>query len=600
MPYILKYHIIRTYYNLHSQGILHGSPELHNILVGGDCRVTLIDFSRARAKVPIEALGIGKAHKRDFEFELREVMFKLDYEGARRREGARMDRVEEQLKRNKAREKLRVLQTHDGPVEPDEWLSFEDHAELPPHPAEYNRWVKSLEAPPTGPIIIPGQSAQQLAAANEEYATRLELLKEAWRSDVQTPPLVMSDDYPLPLPLKIMKLEDCSQSEAGRKRRASSAELDRDDRSSKRPRTEASTPSRRIVYECRGSFVIVCCRLLTSVPMADTSRSYSTGTSDILLPAAPPSSSAPEPPPVKVRDFASEAYTGPRGFYVPYPPYEYMVTAHRTAHILNQNAIQSGHLGLPYFRGDCATLMPPYYKRQSLKCFSCSLGTLKRNRAAAEGLAPATCEAQRAAKRQRYLEERAASLAEGENRTVRFSERITYAEYPQFSGDQRISQPECEYNRWLRPWRSCLKKTRPVRTVSYDLNAWLSSSCSRSEPGRASLTSTSEEGEAVRNQVSIDPPDAAAAGSAQDQLRYGPYCLRPALHGRKTGLRIAPGLLRTPDDAEEWEVRNMLIDVPSYPGDPEEAGMCRKSMLDNVCLWLQRRVEPDGSDIWDE
>ncbi len=264
MPYVLKKQVVQAYLALHLRGILHGSSDLHNILITGDCQVRLIDFSRARARLPTPAVGIGKAHKRDFEYEMREVMFKLDYEGARRREGARMDRVEDMRKRNKARQELRDLQKKgivDSPVEPDEWLTQADHSEFPLHPLEYNLWVKSLEIPPIPRIVVPGQSEEQLGAAEEEFNACLKRLEEQHGVEATAPLLLRSDDYPLPLPLRILSRERIlAESLASNRKRKASSEEPEEHRAAKRPRmADNSDPEPApvpVVYECTCSYIL--------------------------------------------------------------------------------------------------------------------------------------------------------------------------------------------------------------------------------------------------------------------------------------------------------------------------------------------------------
>ena len=48
MPFVLKEEVVTAYSKLHSLGVIHGNPQLRNILICADGRVKLIDFGLAR------------------------------------------------------------------------------------------------------------------------------------------------------------------------------------------------------------------------------------------------------------------------------------------------------------------------------------------------------------------------------------------------------------------------------------------------------------------------------------------------------------------------------------------------------------------------
>ncbi|KAI0757060.1 hypothetical protein C8Q80DRAFT_75229 [Daedaleopsis nitida] len=634
MPYILKKAVVDAYYDIHQAGILHGSPELRNIVIGGDCQVMLLDFSRARWTVEVPTIGLEAPSKRDFDFELREVMFKLDYEGAQRRENAKMERTIAMTKRNKSREELRDLQRrgiHDGPVEPDEVPSGEDSWQRPVHPKEWNRWVMSLSSSEPKQIVVPGQSPEQIAAASKEFDARVKWLEEIWKRQAVAPMVLRPMDFPLPVSLYHVKLDTpaTDSTDLNGKRKAFPDPQDLDNhRPTKRPRTSSTSA---LKSECD--------RVGVGPVYKYSSTSYRSGTSENLLPAASdlPTGSS-RPPPVKVRDFAHEPYDGPRGFYVPHPPTEYMMNANHTAYIINGNAAECGRLGLPYFRGDIESIRPPHYRRHPHKCFPKALGTLKRRRAEALGTAPVTHEELRAAKRHRLEEDRRAWLAE-EDTTIRFNDVVTYAECPKSEDDLQIS-----WNPWNRPKRGVLKEARPVRTVSYDLNSWLrNDDSSSSKPSMDVVTTPTQPqqtapatedgtfayhspessldagnssagwrpaeadlGEALMRQRRPAPSADSAAGSLPTaRFFYGPYATSPTppLRRSDVNVRLSSNYLRTEDEVEEDEVLRILAGVwpssaPRIADEDDERS--DKTMLDNICIWLRKRGEPDGSDVWDD
>lgn len=228
----------------------------------------------------------------------------------------------------------------------------------------------------------------------------------------------------------------------------------------------------------------------------DTTTSYTTGTSDLI---AASESSTEAAAPVKVRDFASQPYDGPRGYYVPHPPTELIMSSYRAADIRNTNAIRCGRLGLPYWRGDADddSLAPPGYirplpKGQGLKI---SLGALKRQR---DGMEPG--EEIRSPKRTRldlpaplHFSEDWEVFLERDTR-IRFDDCVsvcdprTYQEAAsEVSGssqgqgqNEEIKKDECStvplshprHRGTPKPTRPILKVTSAPRTVAWDLNAW--------------------------------------------------------------------------------------------------------------------------------
>ncbi|KAI0361696.1 hypothetical protein OH77DRAFT_1444463 [Trametes cingulata] len=455
MPHVLKKAVVATYVLLHNRGILHGAAELHNILIGADGRVTLVDFHAALATKAIPEIGLARAERSDFALELRQVMYKLDYEGARARENARMKRFLELDKRNKRRR---------ARGDREERPMLEELDERPPAPDVWkHRWINGLDAPPRR-YVVPGQQRDELERCVESFHAVIRTMEELDAADVRSP-LIRYRPASSASSSRRQGGSDASaasSSQNPRKRRISDAAGDADVRN-KRPRGEGTADE-----------------AASALPRYErSSTTYDTGTGDTLLRAASTQNTKPEPD--SVRDFAYEPYSGPRGYYFPYPPSEALRDSMRVIQIRNANAIACGEQGLPYFRLDRGNLQPPGFKRSLPRGMHVALGALKRKRAAAEN--PLSSEERRQAKRQRFEEDRAAALAE--DRAVRFDDRVSYRDAPRESDYE--DEPEPGAPKAKKPPRvpvgdpsklgpSVLKPTPPVKTVSYDLTFWLRTS----------------------------------------------------------------------------------------------------------------------------
>ncbi len=354
--------------------------------------------------------------------------------------------------------------------------------------------------------------------------------------------------------------------------------------------------------------------------VTDTTTSYSVGTSD--LPAVSESSAeVAAAPVVKIRDFASEPYDGPRGYYVPHPPTELIVSSYRAADIRNTNAIRCGRLGLPYWRGDDddGSLAPPGYirplpKGQGLKI---SLGALKRQR---DGVEPGV--EIRSPKRMRldqsgplHLTEDWEAFLEQDTR-IRFDDSVsvcdpsTYEAAGEVSGssqgkgqDEDVKEDRCStaalshprHRGTPKPTRPALKVTSLPRTVAWDLNAWphpsdeeilttpLMAQCGllpspgavpRLSPPRASASRAGTPPRPDPRTTAFDlgvapshhaPADATSTVNTRDEAQVSPPT--PLLQSQ-TG-QTSRTRRRTPDvefqltpeemeDFEAWQVENLL------------------------------------------
>ena len=95
--------IVDAYAHIHARGVLHGDVALRHILIGmsilqnshssltspalgRDGKPTIINFRRASCLRPAMKIGLGGCSTREFQLEMRQVKFLLDYQGARKSE----------------------------------------------------------------------------------------------------------------------------------------------------------------------------------------------------------------------------------------------------------------------------------------------------------------------------------------------------------------------------------------------------------------------------------------------------------------------------------------------------------------------------------
>ncbi|KAL0580287.1 hypothetical protein V5O48_001704 [Marasmius crinis-equi] len=92
MPLVLKDRCVEAFEKIHARGVLHGDVELRHMLIGGDGKVTVIDFQESRALVPIPDLHLKATTFEEMRMEMRKVKVKLDYPGARDWEQGKLQR----------------------------------------------------------------------------------------------------------------------------------------------------------------------------------------------------------------------------------------------------------------------------------------------------------------------------------------------------------------------------------------------------------------------------------------------------------------------------------------------------------------------------
>ncbi|KAG5221544.1 Serine/threonine protein [Salix suchowensis] len=79
MPNVLKQRCIAAIQRIHDQGVLHGDIQLRHMLIGGNAKVSIVDFDGSRAILPNEAVKVGKASAEDLDKEMKRAMVLLKY-----------------------------------------------------------------------------------------------------------------------------------------------------------------------------------------------------------------------------------------------------------------------------------------------------------------------------------------------------------------------------------------------------------------------------------------------------------------------------------------------------------------------------------------
>ncbi|KAI0067704.1 hypothetical protein BV25DRAFT_851712 [Artomyces pyxidatus] len=101
MPDVLKERVLDAFRQIHACGVVHNDVALRHILIGGDARVTIIDFQSSLADETDEFIGLHEASEGSKEKEMRRVKFILDYHGAQDKEREKTERHLARRSRNK-------------------------------------------------------------------------------------------------------------------------------------------------------------------------------------------------------------------------------------------------------------------------------------------------------------------------------------------------------------------------------------------------------------------------------------------------------------------------------------------------------------------
>ncbi|KAF8446121.1 hypothetical protein L210DRAFT_3501839 [Boletus edulis BED1] len=180
MPDALKERVIAAFEKIHAQGVLHGDPELRHMLIGADGEVMIIDFGMSRAVREHPSVDIERAEPEEFRLEMRKVKYKLDYMGARKREGDMVDDYLRRVRKNRKSSELwkrRAKGERVGPI-PQYEEDPEDYELDPPVNAQdfQEDWITASDDSPMR-VIVPGQTPRQVADQVQALLWKLEEMK---------------------------------------------------------------------------------------------------------------------------------------------------------------------------------------------------------------------------------------------------------------------------------------------------------------------------------------------------------------------------------------------------------------------------------------
>ncbi|KAH9946676.1 hypothetical protein B0H21DRAFT_742605 [Amylocystis lapponica] len=446
MPVVLKERVIAAYEKLHARGLLHGDAELRHMLIGADAKVTLIDFQESRARVPNVDLMLYQATPEDFAFEMRRVKFKLDYDGAREREGAKMERANQRAARVRSRRPRRIVKGQPVPadiVEADVPLLEEDIRE-PPVPVDVwnDQWVPAAHTQPQR-TIVPGQTTEQVAEAVRGLLTAIRRMEDekAARLHFDHTFFAMQASGPAP------SQEPSSSPTAG----------------------ESASPSKRLP---QSSYT----RVVSSGPKSFEATTYVGWDDGELLPASTSSSDPPKP--VHAHDYATQPYEGLRGFYVPHPPTENRMSMERVKYIRQNNANECADLGYKYWTFDLPNCKPPSYKRSVPSGTHIAKGILKRMRGKTAGEEEEGDGEDESPppKKPRYVGRSMNGHYAGSMHRWEAKEVLDLSGRPGAPRPYQPSAPRPAFpftpSRRMRPVRGILRQTPAVKPVSYEAKDW--------------------------------------------------------------------------------------------------------------------------------
>jgi hypothetical protein len=360
MPNVLKERCIEAFEKIHACGVLHGDVELRHMLIGGDGKVTIINFQRSRALVPNLDVMLLEATPSDLKLEMRKVKYKLDYDGAREMESEKIARSEERHRRNAAHG-LETLRDGEGAGKAKEDFPEDDIINPPVSTQDWNEgWANATaNAPPTR-FVVPGHASEALERELRNFLTILDRMAatsspgrstsnsdrrqvrfaskisstrfvDPFPDEEAVPPA--ADNPPHPYGLRKRKLDRSSTSDTSLG----------NNRLGKRPRLdeESSIP---LVPTTEDEEEPIRSGLRTDPILVNYMADQSLDKDRFTPPRTPltevPSTTSPSDsrfPPIKVRDFAYEPYEGPRGYYAPYRLIEAIASTNRRRWIHGQN-----------------------------------------------------------------------------------------------------------------------------------------------------------------------------------------------------------------------------------------------------------------------
>ncbi|KIM84627.1 hypothetical protein PILCRDRAFT_818205 [Piloderma croceum F 1598] len=360
MPIVLKQRCIEAFEKIHARGVLHGNVELRHMLIGGDGKVTIIDFHISRVLVPRADVMILPAEPNEFKLEMRKVKYKLDYARARKRETEKMNRREERDRR------IRLRQI-EGVEAYNEDIMEEDIVDPPVEIQDWNEnWANATaNAMPTR-FVMPGQSSEAFMKESRSFLAILDRMSRtsSTRPHGERRQVRFSSEVTSAAPVNSIQTEEFVEPSVGssthsygiqKRKRSESSTPTHDTRIAKHPRPDGTLTSSTSMEEEEDEPIHpgLCADPILVDYMANHAVDKDRFTPprvapDVVEPPNTiPTNPSPSFPPIKVRDFAYEPYDGPRGYYAPYPLMESVVSLHRRRWVRLQNEQRCTELGLP-------------------------------------------------------------------------------------------------------------------------------------------------------------------------------------------------------------------------------------------------------------
>ena len=177
MPHALKERVVAAFEKIHAQGVLHGDPELRHMLIGADGQVMIIDFGMSRAIREHASLGIERAEPEEFRLEMRKIKYKLDYMGARKREGDKVDDYIRRVRKNRKISELwrrRAKGERVGPIPQYEEEPEEYELDPPVNAQDFQEdWITASDDSPMR-VVVPGQTPEQVTNQVQALVWQLE------------------------------------------------------------------------------------------------------------------------------------------------------------------------------------------------------------------------------------------------------------------------------------------------------------------------------------------------------------------------------------------------------------------------------------------
>ncbi|KAG5648120.1 hypothetical protein DXG03_006074 [Asterophora parasitica] len=191
MPGCLKELCIYAVQQLHARGILHGDLRPCNVLIGGDAKVTIINYQRSRLVERHDLIESSPCTPQDLAWEMRAFKWMLDYRGARDLEARSMEDVEA------------ALIVNPGDPGLNNQLQFHRHL---------IKWV--FHPFPPRRFVVPGQSPEDLATEVNLFIDRIEAMKSRVRQHIGTPnPLLLPRTTGLPAATSELEIHAGSSSD---------------------------------------------------------------------------------------------------------------------------------------------------------------------------------------------------------------------------------------------------------------------------------------------------------------------------------------------------------------------------------------------------